>query len=250
MFSERYNLIHLESVNSTNLHASALLSEKKINSACIIVSDFQTSGRGQGSNSWKSDPGMNLLLSLVVFPSNFKADEQFYLSKATSISVRELVAKKAGSPQIKIKWPNDVLSGNKKIAGILIENTIEGNDIRHSIIGVGINVNQIIFPEFPIRATSIKNIILKETSLHLLLEEFTNIFDYWYDHLEDRDFNQIDTCYYRYLFGFQKTLTYNCGGTTFNARIVDVEKSGRLVLQMSDRKIRKFGFKEVDFVIN
>jgi len=249
MLLKKYHLIHLAEVDSTNSYASALLSANIIQSPTLITADFQTRGKGQGTNSWESEAGKNLLISLVLYPKNIKADEQFYLSKITSLSIRELISEKTKLSEIKIKWPNDIFSGNEKIAGILIENTIEGNRIKNCIIGAGINVNQTEFESFPLGATSIKCITNSEMSLSQLLNDFIAAFDHWFDFLENGDFSLIDIEYIKYLYGFQKVLTFRKDGDMFDATIVDIEKSGELVLLMDNRTRCRFGYKELEFVI-
>jgi BirA family transcriptional regulator, biotin operon repressor / biotin---[acetyl-CoA-carboxylase] ligase len=248
MASEKYNIVSLAETGSTNLHASALLSDKKISRPSIIIAGYQNQGRGQGENSWESDPGENLLFSIVRFPENIKAFEQFYISKITSISVRETISRYTLNS--KIKWPNDILVRNEKVSGILIENTIEDERIRESIIGIGININQTLFKPHPVVATSLKLLTGKSFSLELILENFMENFEFWNDKMEGRDFNQIDNEYYRYLYGFQKKLKFLCKGKVFEALISDVEKDGQLVLLLENNKKQKFGSKEVEFMMD
>ncbi len=248
MLIGKYIKYHLTEVDSTNLQASAFLSANVIDKPTVIQADFQRKGKGQGNNSWESEAGMNLLLSLILFPKNVNAFEQFYLSKITAISVRELIAQELGSASI--KWPNDILTGNEKIAGILIENALESSNIRSSIIGVGINVNQTRFQSFPIKATSIKIKSGIERSLQVILKKFIKTFDFWYEIFEDRDFSQINQEYLKFLFGFQKVLSFRKHGSIFNATLIDVEENGHLVLLMDNNRKQKFSYKELEFVMS
>ena len=245
MISQNYKLIHLESVGSTNLHASALLSGKEISGPTVIMADFQETGMGQGGNSWESVSGKNLLFSLVVFPEKFKAKKQFYISKITAIAAREFLSKHIR--QVKIKWPNDILVKNLKIAGILIENTLKADLLSAAVIGVGININQ---SEFSVPATSLLNETGKEFSRNELLDEFLGIFDYWYEILAGGDFGQIDLEYYRFFHGFQEWCKYSWGGVVFEGFVEGVEPDGYLVIKARDGKILKFGFREVDFILD
>jgi BirA family biotin operon repressor/biotin-[acetyl-CoA-carboxylase] ligase len=245
MSEQNFNLIHLKSVTSTNLHASDLLSGKQIAVPSVILADYQTMGKGQGSNNWESESGKNLLFSIVTFPSKIKAKEQFYISKIAAISAREALSKYI-SP-VKIKWPNDILVNKLKISGILIENTLKSDTINTSVIGIGINVNQ---SEFPVPATSLAIELLQEHNRMDLLNAILVIFENWFDILESRDFAMIDTEYYKNLYGFQEWLRFSWGGVEFDAYVEGVEPDGYLVLKARDGKIFKFGFREVEFLLN
>ncbi|MCB8994580.1 MAG: biotin--[acetyl-CoA-carboxylase] ligase [Bacteroidales bacterium] len=245
MFAQNYKLIHLKTVNSTNLHASALLSESVDTEPKVIVADFQSGGKGQGSNTWESEAGKNLLLSLVIYPDKIKASEQFYISKISAIAIRETLSGLLSS--VKIKWPNDILVKNLKISGVLIENTLKGNKIGHSIIGVGINLNQ---SAFSVPATSVLNESGKKTEIPEVLNSFLEIFHYWYEIMQSRDFAQIDMEYYKNLFGFQEWLRFSWSGVEFEGFIEGVEPDGYLIIKARDGKIFKFGFREVEFLLN
>ncbi len=244
MFPENYRLIHLESVNSTNLQASDLLSVKEITSPAVILADYQTGGKGQGSNTWESLPGKNLLFSTVVFPQKLKGKEQFWLSKAAALSVYGLVSSFA--PGTRIKWPNDVLVGGLKIAGILIENVLRGEFISSSVIGAGINVNQ---ENFSVPAVSLSKISGCEYDRMELLSRYLGIFDEWYGRLLKREFRKIDEAYHSSLFGLNEWLRFSWNGVEFEGFIEGVEDDGYLVLKARDGKIFKFGFREVEFLL-
>lgn len=243
MIGQNYKLIHLKTVDSTNLHAADLLSGKKLNEPTVILADFQTEGKGQGSNHWESGPDENLLFSLVIFPLKIKAKEQFYISKIAAISIREMLSEQIS--HVKIKWPNDILVNKLKISGILIENTLKSDLIGTTVIGAGININQ---NEFSIPATSMKNESGKEYNRIDLLNRFLDIFNYWYEIMLSRDFAEIDLEYYKNLYGFQQWLKFSWGGVEFEAFVEGVEPDGYLVLKAKDGKIFKFGFKEVEFL--
>jgi BirA family transcriptional regulator, biotin operon repressor / biotin---[acetyl-CoA-carboxylase] ligase len=244
MFPEKYQLIHLESVVSTNLQATDLLSVQSITSPAVILADNQTGGKGQGTNTWESAPGKNLLFSLVVFPSKLKGKEQFWLSKIAALSVCEMIT--AFTPGTRIKWPNDILVNKLKISGILIENTLKGEFIKSSVIGIGINVNQEVFG---VPATSLKGIAGCEFDRMETLARFMEVFDRWYGVLSERKFNDIDEAYYQSLYGFNEWIRFSWGGVEFEALVEGVEDDGYLVLKARDNKILKFGFREVEFIL-
>src|ERR1035437_6675835 len=137
------NCIEIEKTDSTNSYLSKLLGEKTLFEGTVVITNRQEMGRGQRGTTWESEPNKNLTLSILLHPTFLRPDEQFQLNKAISLGVAGFVV---GVLQVdvdvKIKWPNDIYIRNKKVAGILIENSVSGNNLQHSIIGIGINVNQ------------------------------------------------------------------------------------------------------------
>ncbi|MFT7614301.1 MAG: BirA family biotin operon repressor/biotin-[acetyl-CoA-carboxylase] ligase, partial [Parvicellaceae bacterium] len=158
--------IVLPSVDSTNNFAANLIKETNVVDGTVILSEKQTNGRGQSGNSWQSAYGDNITCSYILRPKFLDIEEQFYISIITSLAIISTLKSYGIEP--KIKWPNDILVGSRKIAGILIENSISGKTLNHSIIGVGLNVNQTSF-DLGISATSIANVTgqiqIKETVL-------------------------------------------------------------------------------------
>lgn len=149
----REQWIKHDSLGSTNNFISDLLKQQDLKEGTVIVADYQDAGRGQGNHSWHSRRGENLLMSMLLFPEFLSASQQFHLSKAVSLAICDVL----GSVGIDayIKWPNDILSSRGKIAGILIEHSILAGNISHSIAGVGLNLNQKEFPDFPLPASSL-----------------------------------------------------------------------------------------------
>jgi len=149
---ETYNIIQLDDVVSTNNFALKLKKSHLFKEGLVVISDFQKKGRGQISNTWESKRGMNLLISIVIQP-NISLSKQFDLSKIASLSLMDSLLDLGIAS--KIKWPNDILVCKKKISGILIDNIVSCNVITHSIIGIGLNVNQDVFNDYLPRATSL-----------------------------------------------------------------------------------------------
>ena len=140
--------IKLNDVSSTNSYISTLLSQESAIDPIVVLADYQESGKGQGNHTWHSNRGENLLMSLLLFPAFLSASSQFCLSMVASLAITDTLDSLGIAA--KIKWPNDILTKNGKIAGILIEHGISGKTISHSIIGIGLNLNQHAFPEFPV----------------------------------------------------------------------------------------------------
>jgi len=145
--------IKLDQVDSTNNWISAYLKKEANHGELVVLADYQESGRGQGDNSWVSRKGENLLMSMLLFPEFLSASDQFQLTRMASLALVDYL-RSIGMASM-IKWPNDIVTGSRKIAGILIELGVRGGNLTHSIIGIGLNLNQAVFPEFRIPATSV-----------------------------------------------------------------------------------------------
>ncbi len=241
-----FTIIRLEKTDSTNSHLSALLSEKAVSQDSVVMAKYQKSGKGQGNNKWEGEKGANLLCSILIKPDYVKAQDQFRLSKIISLALIDTLH----DLNLKglIKWPNDIIVNGKKIAGILIENSLLNDSILTSIIGVGLNINQKSFPSFPVTATSVliekKNKQDIDKVLNLLLDKF----DYWREKLKDSAVDEIDIEYLENLYGLNKVLTFRKGNKEFKAMIAGVGESGRLFLRRDDGKIMKISFREVEFI--
>ena len=151
------NLIKVKTIASTNNYALELLANNEPIEGTAIMAEYQQSGKGQRGSGWLSDEGANLLVSLIFYPRFLSPNNQFYLNIIASLAVMETVNNFCRA-DVKVKWPNDVYANERKIAGILIENSIRGSQIFSSVIGIGLNINQTSFPQFDVEATSLKNI--------------------------------------------------------------------------------------------
>ncbi len=245
MDSSQYELIFLPETDSTNLQASALLSERTGKKPFVVRSGYQKSGKGQSDNAWVSEKDRNLLCSIAVFPNQLDISNHFYLSKITALALYDTLCQYISKPEI--KWPNDILVHNKKIAGVLIENSLQDKNLISSVIGIGVNVNQASFPKFAPEAAS----ILNETGVHNDVDEvlarLLDQFDYWLGVLVEGSLQTIDSYYLEHLFRFNKIAPYQVSGYEFDARIVGVEADGHLLLETAGKERLRFGFKEVAF---
>lgn len=229
-------IIHIDETDSTN----RWLREKGGDDDMVVWADYQTAGRGQGSNSWESERGKNLTFSLLLHPSNIPANRQFSISMQISLAICEALGQRIGD--LSIKWPNDIYWRNAKIAGILIENRLHGNVIRDSIIGIGLNVNQRQFLSDAPNPVSLWQICEQEIDREVLLNDILTAFY----RLIGKDVRQqyLSMLYRR--SGYHP-YTDKCG--VFMAKIANVLEDGHLVLQDEEGKMRKYAFKEVSFII-
>jgi len=213
----------------------------------VVAARSQLAGRGQQHAGWESEAGKNLTFSMALYPAFLHAEQMFYLSKAVSLGVADFLRKQ--KIDATIKWPNDVYVGERKICGILIEQSISGEYVAQSVAGVGLNVNQTTFHRAP-NATSMLLCDGVERDLKRCLEEVAACILTRYSRLKQRRHPapDVDREYLSLLYRREGFFAYRCGGERFVARIADVAPSGELVLQEASGRLRRFWFKEVEFI--
>lgn len=232
-----WEIIHIAETDSTN----RWLRERGGEGDMVVVADYQTAGKGQGTNSWESERGKNLLFSVLYHPQRIPANRQFHISMAVSLAIADALGEHIGD--VSIKWPNDIYWRNAKICGILIENRLLGQTIRDSIIGVGVNVNQRQFHSNAPNPVSLWQIHGHETDLELLLQSILDKFTLYINKKE------IKTQYLHLLYRRKGFHPYADREGSFMAEIVDVEDDGHLLLCDDNGQQRRYAFKEVSFVI-
>jgi BirA family transcriptional regulator, biotin operon repressor / biotin---[acetyl-CoA-carboxylase] ligase len=240
-----FPLIHLPSVDSTNKYAAAILHKENATEGTVILADVQTRGRGQGDNIWLSDNGLNLLCSLILKPDFLPAYKQFYLSMCIATGLYDCLADFGIRSQV--KWPNDILIKGKKVAGILIENTILSQNLNSSIVGIGLNVNQVSFPPGIPNPTSLTGETGKSYDIGQLLEKLLPFFEKRLNQLYAGDFMAIKSQYLNCLWLLNTRVVFTDQKDVFEGRIVDVAESGELVILTSAGETRVYGFREVEF---
>ena len=240
-------VIRLKEVDSTNNYANQLLMSKAAEHGTVVLAQLQKKGRGQQGNTWESEPGMNMLSSLILFPSNLPVTKQFHLSKIASLALINFLETETDS--VSIKWPNDIYIQNKKVAGILIENSVMGNYLSTSVIGIGLNLNQEKFISGAPNPVSLKQITGKNYDIETVAGNITEHFNKWYKLLEDKRYNVIDAAYLNHLFRRNQWAVFAKNGYTFEAKITGIGEFGQLILEEKNGAISEYMFKEVEFVI-
>ncbi|MEI6888854.1 MAG: biotin--[acetyl-CoA-carboxylase] ligase [Bacteroidales bacterium] len=242
------DIVFLESTASTNTSAQQFLNDSRASEGSVIWAAGQFEGRGQGSNSWHSQPGLNLTFSLVLEPLFLPPDRQFSLNKAMALGVLQTV-RQALPHDISacIKWPNDIYASGKKISGILIEHSIQGNVIKNSIIGIGINLNQDEFPAWLPKAVSLKQLSGSACDIREMLEKTCANLAGEYARLKNDDFQAVQTEYNSSLCGCGRDLEFTAGSSSFTARIGGVDDFGRLCVLTADGGVRVFSHGEISF---
>ena len=241
--------IALEETTSTNAYAKTL-PEDGNHELTLVTTEFQTAGRGAGTNTWESERGKNLLFSLVVYPQRLQANQMFALSEVTALAIRDALVAQCSmfNVQCSIKWPNDIYHADKKIVGMLIENDLRGKWVRRSIIGVGVDVNQTRFLGDAPNPVSLAQILGKEVDRDQVLESILHQFNYYYGMMEREQFADLHNRYMQYLYRKNGLYSYADATGTFQARIIDVESTGHLVLECQNGEQRRYDFKEVRFL--
>ena len=231
-----WKIIHIDETNSTNRW---LKGKRVTDGGLVVVADYQTAGRGCGTNRWESERGKNLLFSMLIHPKDVPASRQFRLSMAVSLAICEALEELIGD--VSIKWPNDIYWRDGKICGILIENTLTGTVIKDCIIGVGLNVNQRVFHSDAPNPVSLWQISGQDTDrdvlLHHILERFGQLLT-----------QDVRQRYLSKLYRRKGFYPYADENGAFMAEFVDVKDDGHLVLRDDGGTWRTYAFKEVRFI--
>jgi len=238
------NIIKLNAIDSTNSYLRQLSVTEAIEDFTIVVANYQTNGRGQMGTQWDSQASKNLMVSVFKDVSYLDLESHYYISKVVSISILEAL-KTFNIKNLKVKWPNDILSENKKIGGILIENVIKQNKLSATIIGFGININQTEFDHLP-HASSMRLISGRVYVLEEVLQAILVKLQYNFKILEKNKFEILKKTYEKHLFRNDKPSTFrDAEGKLFSGYIKGVSNSGNLQVLVEDNIIKEFDLKAI-----
>ena len=239
-----HKIIRLDNVNSTNSFLSENLNDSSFFEGVVVVANAQTQGRGQGENLWHSNSGDNLLFSVLLQP---KCDliYQFYLNQFIAVSICQTL--KQFGLDCQIKWPNDILVNKKKIAGILIENKIQGRMLHSSIVGVGLNVNQSDFPDQLINPTSMKLLLKDAIDINQVLETLIVQLEKHYFQFKRNELNVINENYQSLLFKRNEKAYFIIKGKRVETIIREVNKQGEIVLEI-DNELKSFSNSQLKMI--
>jgi BirA family biotin operon repressor/biotin-[acetyl-CoA-carboxylase] ligase len=235
-------IIKLNATDSTNRFLRNLSLDSPVQDFTTIVTSHQTNGRGQMGTLWQSQPFKNLTFSVYKKLNFFPFESQFYISMSVALAIIK-VLEQLNIPKLSIKWPNDILSANQKVCGVLIENVIKQSVIESSIIGIGLNVNQLDFNDLP-QASSLKNVTgvnydLDEI-LHIILKQLEIQLD-----LLGKDTNRIKSQYESYLFRKEKPSTFKTAEGLFSGIIKGVSEHGLLEVLIEDQVLKTYDLKTI-----
>jgi len=241
-------LIELQEVNSTNRHAERILRNGEVEEGTVINAWSQTDGKGQGENRWQSEPGQNLTISIILHPLFLQPGMQFVLNKAISLGVLDAVSHYLDG--VKIKWPNDILAGSKKIGGILIQHAVEGAILKDTIVGIGLNVNQKDFgPGLP-DAASLAMILHREVDLKELLTLLCDTLEMHYSLLKEEGTSSLEADYCTALLGFRHERMFLVEGNPVSGIIQGVDEFGRLLVEHPGGGFKAYAHREIEFLVN
>ena len=229
--------MRVERTDSTNTLLKELLAKGEWpQDERFLYAGYQTAGRGQTGNSWESEEGKNLLCSIVLPP----AKNLYFLNIAVSVAILRLI-----DEPLTIKWPNDIYWQDKKLAGILLENTIVGSEIKYSIAGIGLNVNQTEFVSDAPNPVSLKQITGKENDIDQLMQD---LFEAVYTVLNEPE-DVIWSEYKSHLYRRKGYWPFADTNGAFEAQIEDVLPTGEVVLRDENNKKRVYHFKQIRYVL-
>ena len=240
--------IHLHHTDSTNSFLSRYADSGEAD-IVVATADFQTAGRGQGTNTWESEEGKNLLFSLLIRPTMVAATEQFVLSMAGALALRDAIVEATGAEDISLKWPNDVYWRDYKVSGTLIETAVSGKSVKRCIFGTGINVNQTRFTGDAPNPLSLCAITGAELPIEPLLRSVVEHFTRYYRLVAGHDYDRIARAYRAALYRRTGLHRYADKDGEFMATIHDVALDGTLTLADDGGRLRRYAFKEVKFII-
>ena len=230
-------IIKLIDIASTNDYLLGLNTDRDI----CVVADYQSAGKGMGSNTWESEPGKNLLFSILVHPTWLPVRQQYLLSMAEAVAIVEVLGE-----GYEIKWPNDIYFGNRKLSGTRIDVNLHGGKLRDVIIGTGININQEVFLSDAPNPVSLKNITGKEHDCDSLLQNILERFAYYYNKVQTAP-QDIVRLYHEHLYRRTGFHCYSDKDGTFQAEIVRVAENGIITLRRTDNTLSHYEFKELRF---
>lgn len=238
------NLVYVPECHSTNTLASELCQRTSTTEGTIVITDNQTKGRGQRGNTWLSDPFKNLTFSLILRPTFLKPADQFNLTMAISLALRDFLTHSIlGS--VKIKWPNDLLVNDKKVCGILIENTITGEAIQYSVVGIGLNVNQ--DSNLIETATSMKAMAGHDFSLPDECSRLCEFLERRYIQLRSGKITELKNDYLSSLYGKGEPRRFEDVTGEMQGVIEGIDQHGRLLIE-TPAGLKSYDLKEIRLI--
>ncbi|MEL7586014.1 MAG: biotin--[acetyl-CoA-carboxylase] ligase [Prolixibacteraceae bacterium] len=242
-----HTIIHIDRTESTNNYAISEVAVNEVQDGAVFLTCRQTAGRGQRDNRWESEDGKNLTFSIFLRPSFLEAHRQFMLSKMVCLGLVSFLSRH--TENVKIKWPNDIYVGARKVCGILIENAIMGNTISQSVIGIGLNINQTSFLSPAPNPVSLKMITGMEYDLEVSLRELLSAIDLWYVRLREGRYRELDDAFYENLYRLNEWHRFRDEAHEYTGMITGVNAIGQLCIREKDGAQHEYHFKEVEYLL-
>jgi BirA family transcriptional regulator, biotin operon repressor / biotin---[acetyl-CoA-carboxylase] ligase len=239
------SLVFMPECHSTNDEALQRIRSGKVPEGTVIVTDNQIKGRGQRSNVWIAAPGANLTFSIILSPSFLPVSDQFYLNMSIALGITDFIQQLIPEKAVRIKWPNDIIIEDKKVCGILIENQLSGKRIQHSVVGIGLNVNQTQF-EFE-NASSLRALSGKTFQLAEVLEKLLEQIEARYLMLRNQHLQKLYADYLSAMHWLGEHHSFSYSQNQFEGEIIGVDEIGRLRIQVGG-EVKVFSVKEVNYL--
>ena len=239
-------IISLNETDSTNVFANKLRNQLPNTHGTVISTSNQTQGKGQRGNFWESEQDKNLTFSIILEDLEIKIEDQFKISQVVSLAILEYLNQHGD--QFTIKWPNDIYHNKQKICGILIENSLSGNKLKSSIVGIGLNMNQTDFLSNAPNPISLKNITQKEYDLKAELKQLVQFVNTWMSKLKILNFDQINHAYIENMYIYKEWAEFIIADRKVTGRIMGINKVGQLLFQERNAtQMDTFNFKEIKY---
>jgi BirA family biotin operon repressor/biotin-[acetyl-CoA-carboxylase] ligase len=250
-----FTYLHLESVDSTNSFLLRKQEEGDIR-GLVVSAEEQTAGKGMGTNTWESEPGANLTFSMAVDMAFMKAADQFLLSQAVPLGLLDVLDNFLGLTHhsvpmgmLTVKWPNDIYFDEHKLAGILINSTIKADMMDVSVIGIGLNVNQMRFQDWPTHPISMKMVLGKDVALESLLKQLVNAVDSRIQQLRSSEgVARIKKDYLSRLYRYHQWGDYETKDGIVKLYVDGIDEFGRLITLDDMGNSHIFDIKEIKFL--
>ena len=246
-FRMKFNYLHLAETDSTNAYLQRKQAETDIRN-WVVSADEQTAGKGMGSNGWESEKGKNLTFSMALDMSFLPAERQFLLSEVVPLGIVEVLDTILPAEKLSIKWPNDIIFDRQKLAGILINSTIKAGMMDGSIIGIGLNVNQMQFQNWPTRPISLKMITGTDYDLQPLMEQIAEHILIKVQQLQSSP-AAIEQEYLKRLFRYRTWADYEVGGKVLRLLMTGIDEFGHLQLIDEQQNAHCYEIKQIKFML-
>lgn len=240
-------VLHYKQTASTNDLAKQLIQHHSVPNGTVVVTTYQTQGRGQQNKDWESEAGKNLLCTFIINERDLYFQHQIFFNMAVSCAVRKCIAQLLPSHIVQIKWPNDLYVNKKKIAGILIENIVVGETWKNALVGIGINVNQTNFAHES--ATSIQLLNETNTDVNGVLSALSKQLTAYLTAMNDAGKETIHAEYNAHLLQIGETNRYIAGGMEKEAKLLGIDQYGRVMME-SNNQVETYQHGEIKLIIS
>jgi len=239
------HIIYEATCASTNSWAAYCLEQKDVPDGTVVITSHQYQGRGQRSRTWHSEPNQNLTFSVILYPVLLSPQQSFQLNIIITLAIQQVLSSYIPHG-LRIKWPNDIYYQDKKMGGILIENTLARDRFKISIIGIGLNVNQLSF-NLPI-ATSLSLVCQRTFHLPQLLEQLLVGLERNYLQLQRQGIAPLKAAYLQNMYWIHEAHTFQDAHHIFKGTIKGINAKGQLVVEQIDNTLKCYNVQELTFI--